>query len=118
MCAGWLVRHNCAVTGPDPTAKRGQVLRLTPKGHRAQLAYRRLLGVTEEAWRSTLAAGAVADLRAALEPIAGDGTLASSPLARGLEPYPDNWRARAWQRPDTLPHHPVVLHRGGYPDGS
>jgi hypothetical protein len=22
------------------------------------------------------------------------------------------------QRADTLPHHPMVLHRGGYPDGS
>ena len=104
-------------TGPDSEAWPGPAPH--PEGApRAQLAYRRLVGVTEEAWRSTFGADTVADLRAALEHIAGDGTLAASPLARGLEPYPDNWRARAWQRPDTLPHHPLVLHRGGYPDGS
>jgi hypothetical protein len=45
-----------------------------------------------------------------------------------LRPYPDGWRA---QRPyvtqttavvadpaGTLPHYPMVLHRGGWPDGS
>ena len=41
----------------------------------------------------------------------------SSPLARGLEPYPDGWRASV-RRPALLPHHPMVLHPGGYPDGS
>jgi hypothetical protein len=69
-------------------------------------------------WRTTYGAVAVAALRAALEPLVEDGTLASSPLARGLEPYPDNWRAAVRQTPVTLPHFPVVLHRGGYPDGS
>jgi hypothetical protein len=39
------------------------------------------------------------------------------PLFGGLEPYPDNWRALV-RRPDVLPHFPMVLHRGGYPDGS
>ena len=38
-------------------------------------------------------------------------------LFGGLEPYPDNWRASV-RRPATLPHFPMVLHRGGYPDGS
>ncbi len=47
----------------------------------------------------------------------GDGTYAASPLAAGLVPSPDNWRSRV-RRPETLPHHPMVLHRGGYPDGS
>ena len=36
---------------------------------------------------------------------------------RGLEPYPDGWRAKV-RRPEALPHYPMVLHRGGYPDGS
>ena len=39
------------------------------------------------------------------------------PSRLGLEPYPDNWRAQV-RRPETLPHYPMVLHRGGYPDGS
>jgi hypothetical protein len=40
-----------------------------------------------------------------------------SPLFRGLEPYPDGWRA-SLRRPNTLPHYPMILHRGGFPDGS
>ncbi len=118
MCAGWLERHECAMAQPDPAAARGKVLRLTEKGARAQQKYRRLLHATEAAWGSTYGAAAVGDLRAALEHVVGDGTLARSPLAAGLDPYPDNWRAGVRQQADTLPHHPMVLHRGGYPDGS
>jgi len=118
MCTGWLERHGCAVTEPDPAASRGKVLRLTDKGLRAQLKYRRLLGATEATWGLTHGADAVGDLRAALQRVVGDGNLAESALALGLEPYPDNWRAGVRQRADTLPHHPMVLHRGGYPDGS
>ncbi|HVV37137.1 MAG TPA: hypothetical protein VHC63_11085 [Acidimicrobiales bacterium] len=33
------------------------------------------------------------------------------------EPYPDNWRSRV-KVPRRLAGHPVVSHRGGYPDGS
>jgi hypothetical protein len=34
-----------------------------------------------------------------------------------MAPYPDGWRAQA--KPATaLPHYPMVLRRGGYPDGS
>ena len=53
-------------------------------------------------------------LRASLEPLAAGQP---APLFGGLEPYPDNWRALV-RRPDVLPHFPMVLHRGGYPDGS
>ncbi len=117
MCAGWLERHGCAMSGPDTTARRGKVIRLTPKGEKAQQKYRRLLRATEESWRTRFGAAAVDDLRAALEDIVGDGTFEASPLAPGLVPHPDNWRAQV-RRPEILPHHPMVLHRGGYPDGS
>ena len=117
MCAGWLERHGCAVAVPDTTARRGKVIRLTPKGEKAQQKYRRLLRATEESWRTRFGAAAIDDLRAALEDVVGDGTFEASPLARGLVPHPDNWRARV-RRPEILPHHPMVLHRGGYPDGS
>jgi DNA-binding MarR family transcriptional regulator len=117
MCIGWLERHGCVTTEPDATARRGKVVRLTAKGEKAQQKYRRLLGATEETWRARYGAGTVDQLRAALEDVVGDGTYAASPLAAGLVPYPDNWRARV-RRPETLPHHPMVLHRGGYPDGS
>jgi hypothetical protein len=117
MCAGWLERRGCAITEPDPSASRGKVLRLTTKGHGAQAKYRRLLGEIEDAWRATYGTAVIDRLRAGLEALAGDGVLASSPLAQGLEPYPDNWRA-AVKQPDILPHYPMVLHRGAYPDGS
>jgi DNA-binding MarR family transcriptional regulator len=117
MCAGWLERHGCAVAVPDTMARRGKVVRLTPKGEKAQQKYRRLLRATEDSWRTRFGAATIEDLRAALEDVVGDGTLGASPLARGLTPHPDNWRARV-RRPETLPHHPMVLHRGGYPDGS
>jgi DNA-binding MarR family transcriptional regulator len=117
MCAGWLARHDCVATEPDATARRGKVVRLTAKGEKAQQKYQRLLGATEETWRARYSTGALDRLRAALEDVVGDGTYAASPLAAGLVPYPDNWRARV-RRPETLPHHPMVLHRGGYPDGS
>jgi DNA-binding MarR family transcriptional regulator len=117
MCAGWLERHGCAVTAPDTTARRGKVVRLTPKGEKAQQKYRWLLRATEESWRTRFGAPALDNLRAALEDAVGDGTFEASPLAPGLAPHPDSWRARV-RRPETLPHHPMVLHRGGYPDGS
>jgi DNA-binding MarR family transcriptional regulator len=117
MCTGWLERHGCVVTEPDVTARRGKVVRLTPKGEKAHQKYHRVLGATEESWRAGYGAEAMDELRSALENAVGDGTYTASPLAAGLEPYPDNWRARV-RRPETLPHHPMILHRGGYPDGS
>lgn len=60
--------------------------------------------------------GAV-ELREALEPLVGDGTLAGSPLRLAVDPPKGTWRANR-RLPATLPHHPVVSHRGGYPDGS
>jgi hypothetical protein len=36
---------------------------------------------------------------------------------QGLEPYADGWRTKV-RRPEVLPHYPMALHGGGYPDGS
>jgi len=51
-------------------------------------------------------------LRKSLEPLVGQTTAHSSPLFQGLEPFPKGWRASV-PRPRTLPHYPMVLHRGG-----
>jgi DNA-binding MarR family transcriptional regulator len=117
MSTGWLERHGCAEVVADPSGGRGKVVRLTPKGRGAQAKHRRVRDATEAAWRDAYGAAAVERLLAALAPMVGDGMLASSPLAAGLEPSEGNWRA-AVRRPETLPHYPMVLHRGGYPDGS
>ena len=57
------------------------------------------------------------ELRACLEPLAGDGIVEGSALAKAIRPPDGTWRHRR-PRPLTLPHHPVISHRGGYPDGS
>jgi DNA-binding MarR family transcriptional regulator len=103
---GFLERHACATVEPDPAAARGKVVRLTAKGRRAQDKTRRTVSAVEERWRARFGAEAIDALRAAL-----------SPPFCAPEPHPDGWRA-SLPRPATLPHHPVVSHRGGYPDGS
>jgi DNA-binding MarR family transcriptional regulator len=117
MCVGWLERHGCVVTERVATARSGKTVRLTPKGENALRKYRRVLAITEATWRARYGADVLDELGGALEAVVGDGTLAASPLAPGLVTYPDNWRARV-RPPEMLPHHPMVLHRGGYPDGS
>ena len=114
MCTGWLERHGCAEVVPEPGAARGKVVRLTNKGRRSRHKFARVLRDTEQAWRTSYGMPVVAELRDGLAALTGDGTtIASTPLA----PAPRNWRARV-RAPETLPHYPMVLHGGGYPDGS
>jgi len=111
---GVLARSELAAEEPDPAASRGQVARLTPRGLGAQRVYHELVDALERRWQERFTPGVTGALRASLEPLAaGD----PPPLFAGLQPYPDNWRASV-RPPVTLPHFPVVLHRGGYPDGS
>ena len=114
MAMGILAKADLAAVGPDPGGGRWKVARLTPRGQEAQWAYADWAASVDQKSAERFGADDVARLRAALEPLAGDG---ASPLMRGLEPYPDNWRADA-RPPQTLPHYPMVLHRGGFPDGS
>jgi len=114
MAMGVLQKKHLAVVEADGRAK---VARLTPQGREAQGAYRQLLGIIEERWHARFGKEAIGALREPLERLAGDSTAPHSPLFRGLEPYPDGWRAKV-RRPSTLPHFPMVLHRGGFPDGS
>jgi hypothetical protein len=116
MAAGYLEKQGYATIEPVPTPDRGQRLRLTAQGQTARQGASTLIATIEEQWRARFGTDAVRALRSSLEPLVGDGT-AQSPLFGGLTPYPDGWRA-AVRTPSTLPHYPMVLHRGGYPDGS
>ena len=98
----------CSATG------RGKIARLTPRGLDTQRLCRELADDIQRRWDDRFTPAVTGALRAALEPLA-TGQL--PPLFGGLEPYPDNWRASV-RRPATLPRFPMVLHRGGYPDGS
>jgi len=101
----------------DPTDSRTQVARLTATGLQAQDAYRQLPGVIEERWQARFGKDDIRTLRESLERLVSSPTAQLSPLFKGLEPYSDGWRASV-RKPDTLPHYPMVLHRGGFPDGS
>jgi hypothetical protein len=103
-------------------------VRLTRRGERAQDAYRRHLGAIEEGWHARFGPDEIRALVASLQGLFdardGDGPRVS----QGLVPYPGGWRLRAPYAKQTaailrdpsaaLPHYPMVLHRGGWPDGS
>jgi hypothetical protein len=102
-----------AVDGASAATKRA---RLTPEGQKAQRALARLHADAAQRWETP-------GLRSALERV-----LEHADLARGLEPHPGGWRASKPYVAHTeailaeprsaLPHYPMVLHRGGWPDGS
>jgi DNA-binding MarR family transcriptional regulator len=117
MAMGVLQKRGVALVGPDPSGSRAKVARLTPKGRKAQEAYGQLIGIIEERWQARFGKDTLRTLRDLLERLVGEPTAQQSPLFRGLEPYPDGWRASV-RKPHTLPHYPMVLHRGGFPDGS
>jgi DNA-binding MarR family transcriptional regulator len=126
MALGILQKMELALVETD-TASRTKMVYITPRGKKAQVAYRERLAAIEKSWQTRFGADAIAELRKSLEYLVfGSSTGKSSPdeapaepslLVRGMETYPDNWRAKV-PKTTTLPHFPMVLHRGGYPDGS
>jgi hypothetical protein len=106
------------VREPDPNAGRGKRVRLTAKGATSQEKYHRLLAATELSWEERFGRARVDSLREALGRLRDDLVpLRQSRHFEGMKPYADGWRASVC-RPGTLPHYPMILHRGGYPDGS
>lgn len=129
MATGVLGRRGYAELRPDPVASRGKLARLTPQGWPAQDDFVSLLDAAERRWRNRFGTDQIAALRRALHNIVNQRDDGGQPrLAAGLRPYPDGWRA---QQPflrqtmavlsdpaGALPQYPMVLHRGGWPDGS
>jgi hypothetical protein len=93
-----------------------KLARLTGKGLEAQAAAHAVHAEVERGWKPQRLRKAIA------------GVLDQRRLAEGLHPYRDGWRARKRYVEQTnaviddptgrLPHYPMVLHRGGWPDGS
>jgi hypothetical protein len=115
VSVGYLERHGLAVVETDP--KAGKQVRLKAAGLVAQEASRKLSRGIETRWADRFGAEGLGALRKGLESMVGDGTAEGSPLFEGLKPHEGGWRAQT-PMPRTLPHFPVVSHRGGYPDGS
>jgi DNA-binding MarR family transcriptional regulator len=116
---GFLQRNGYAAVEPDP-ASPSKLVKLTEQGLAAQAQHARLAEAVERRWRKRLGADFDRLTRA---------LITGRQLALGLRPYPDGWRAvRNPYRARTeavladpasaLPRYPMVLHRGGYPDGS
>jgi len=112
MVLSFLQKRGYAVIRAESRVK---MLALTPLGIHAKKAYPQLLQTIEDRWES-LGQDALRSLRQSLEKLVGDATRTSL-LFRGLGPYPEGWRASV-PNPEVLPDFPMVLHRGGYPDGS
>ncbi|HEX4001101.1 MAG TPA: hypothetical protein VHX36_00535 [Candidatus Acidoferrales bacterium] len=117
MAMGILRKGRLAAIEAEKAGSRTKVARLTAKGREAQDAYRKLLAAIEKRWETRFGDKAIGALRESLEAVVGDAKSETSRLFRAIEPYPDGWRASK-PKPETLPHYPMVLHRGGYPDGS
>ena len=117
MGMGILRKSGLIQEGKDRSGGPWKVVRLTPNGVKERQTGLRRIAEIETRWQARFGPEAIRRLREALEELAADGTAAHSPLFEGMEPYPRGWRA-AVRKPRTLPHYPMVLHRGGYPDGS
>ena len=126
---GFMERHGYVETGPDPTGRRGKFVQPTERGRRSRDGRAVLAARVEAGWEARFGAEAVGRLRDVLAAVAGHQAESGWPsLALGLQPYPDGWRSRPPYLAQTkafladpagaLARHPMVLHRGGYPDGS
>jgi len=103
-------------------------VRLTPKGREAQESSGRLHHEVENRWETRFGADDVRRLRASLRGLLDQRDGQHSRLSRGLQPHAGGWRASKRYSKHTeamiadpsvgLPHYPMVLHRGGWPDGS
>jgi DNA-binding MarR family transcriptional regulator len=128
FATGWLERNGFAQVGPDTVAGKGKAIRLTAEGQTAKQKYFQRLALIEKLWQLRFGDGEIAALRESLLGLLHKSDGEHALLAQGLMPYPDGWRARKPYVTQTLafiadsagslPHHPMVLHRGGYPDGS
>jgi hypothetical protein len=103
VLTGQLHKHGLIAPSPEKT------FGLTDSGRKAAADATAAVAAVEARWPT--------DLRTQLEPLTGDGTVDGSALAEAIRPPEGTWRSRR-PMPQTLPHHPVVSHRGGYPDGS
>jgi DNA-binding MarR family transcriptional regulator len=115
MGMGVIVKRGLAVLEPNANGKTGKAARLTAEGLVSQEAHARLLRKVEEQFVARYGADVTDALRESLEQLGSDPR--GSRLLRGIPPFPEGWRANL-PKVETLPHFPMVLHRGGYPDGS
>jgi len=117
MALGYLEKRGAITIETGDAEKPHKMARLTAPGRRALAAYRERLSLIEERWRAGYGEAVLRELRESLERIVGNADDSAARLFEGLSPHAGGWRASL--RPlTTLPHYPMVLHRGGFPDGA
>jgi DNA-binding MarR family transcriptional regulator len=99
-----------------------KLVRLTPEGRAVQERAPAVHAAVEAGWEARFGAADVRRLRAAIESLVADPR-----LSEGLRPHPGGWRGTPRYQAHTeamladpqrgLPRYPMVLHRGGWPDG-
>ncbi len=94
-----------------------KTVRLTPRGLAAQRDALQLFSEVENRWVDHFGKPTIQRLRGVLERLVYKSHDGSPLLLQGLKPYPGTWRA-SLAEVQTLPRFPMVLHRGGHPDGS
>jgi len=128
LSVDFLQQHGYVAIDTDSTSIRTKVARLTAKGQHAQQEHRRILADVETQWRGRFGAPLVDAVRESLRGLLSSRLGERPRMSAGLVPYPDGWRAHPPYLAQTnvilldpvaaLPHHPMVSHRGGFPDGS
>ena len=123
MAMGVLEKHKLVEQAKNPAAKTGKLVRLTLKGVELREQAMKLVETIEHEWHARFGHDPMRRLRGALETIVRaegaepDENGNASLMFAGMKPHAEGWRAQV-KTPKTVPHFPMVLHRGGYPDGS
>ena len=89
---GWQIKPYIIVE-PDPNARRGKVVRLSPLGLRAQQTYRELVEKIEARWAEKFGNAAIQRLRKSLEQLIADRNGNRALLSEGLVPAEGTLRA-------------------------
>jgi hypothetical protein len=95
---------------------RGQAIRLTERGLKTKRSLLQRVAAVEADWTERYGA-ALESVRSVLAELDGDGVAGASPVLDAIAHPGGGWRAARRPR-QVLPRYPMVLHRGGYPDGS
>jgi DNA-binding MarR family transcriptional regulator len=89
---GWEIRRYVAIE-PDPTARRGKVVRLTPLGLKAQQTYFQVVGEIEKRWGERFGTRKTQRIRESLEGLFEQQEGGRAVLSKGLIPPPGVVRA-------------------------
>ena len=117
--SGWRLAWLQSAGSSNPLG-RGWAIEVRPSdrsGRDGPRQVRATVGAVEDRWTERHGAARIGALRPALAALVEPRDFGLAPIRIGLAAPPDCWRA-AEPAARVLPHAPMVLHRGGFPDGA